>query len=52
MTITEIARKFQEAAQRVERLGLKPDKKAYHDALAMNEVAVRNLGDEIPKDHR
>jgi type I restriction enzyme R subunit len=40
-----MARKFQEAAQRGEALGLNSDEMAFYDALAMNESAVRELGD-------
>jgi type I restriction enzyme R subunit len=44
-----MARKFQEAAQRGETLGLNSDEMAFYDALAMNEAAVRNLGDATLK---
>jgi len=45
----EMARKFQEAAQRGEALGLNHDEMAFYDALATNEAAVRGLGDETLK---
>ena len=41
-----MAKKFQEAASRGEKLGLSPDEVAFYDALATNESAVRELGDE------
>jgi len=44
-----MARKFQEAAQRGEQLGLSGDEMAFYDALAMNEAAVRELGDATLK---
>jgi type I restriction enzyme R subunit len=44
-----MARKFQEAAQRGERLGLNSDEMAFYDALAINEAAVRELGDATLK---
>ncbi len=44
-----MARKFQEAAQRGEALGLNHDEMAFYDALATNEAAVRGLGDETLK---
>ena len=44
-----MARKFQEAAQRGERLGLSQSEVAFYDALATNEAAVRELGDETLK---
>ena len=47
--LIEMARKFQEAAQRGEALGLSPDEMAFYDALATNEAAVRGLGDETLK---
>lgn len=43
--LIEMARKFQEAAQRGEVLGLNHDEMAFYDALATNEAAVRDLGD-------
>lgn len=45
--LIEMAKKFQEAAQRGERLGLNQAEVAFYDALAANESAVRELGDEI-----
>jgi type I restriction enzyme R subunit len=44
-----MARKFQEAARRGETLGLNHDELAFYDALATNEAAVRELGDETLK---
>src|SRR5690606_8387863 len=47
--LIEMAKKFQEAAQRGERLGLSHSEVAFYDALATNEAAVRELGDETLK---
>jgi len=47
--LIEMAKKFQEAAQRGEALGLNHDEMAFYDALATNEPAVRGLGDETLK---
>lgn len=47
--LIEMAKKFQEAAQRGEALGLTGDELAFYDALAMNEAAVRELGDATLK---
>lgn len=44
-----MARKFQEAVQRGENLGLNTDELAFYDALANNEEALREMGDEILK---
>ena len=44
-----MAKKFQEAAQRGERLGMNADELAFYDALATNEASVRELGDEVLK---
>ena len=44
-----MAREFREAAQRGDALGLNPSELAFYDALADNESAVRELGDEILK---
>jgi type I restriction enzyme R subunit len=41
-----MAKQFREAAARGERLGLQADELAFYDALAENESAVRELGDE------
>jgi len=41
-----MAKQFQEAAARGERLGLQTDELAFYDALADNESAVRELGDD------
>ncbi|CAM8798779.1 Type I restriction enzyme endonuclease subunit [Burkholderia pseudomallei] len=47
--LIEMAKQFQEATQRGVRLGLSPDEMAFYDALATNEAAVRELGDETLK---
>lgn len=47
--LIEMARKFHAAAQRGEQLGLNGDEMAFYDALATNEAAVRDLGDETLK---
>jgi len=47
--LIEMARKFHTAAQRGEQLGLNGDEMAFYDALATNEAAVRDLGDETLK---
>ncbi|MCK6423610.1 MAG: type I restriction endonuclease subunit R [Burkholderiaceae bacterium] len=47
--LIEMARKFHEAALHGERLGLNGDEMAFYDALATNEAAVRELGDETLK---
>lgn len=44
-----MAKQFQEELARDEALGLNPDEVAFYDALANNESAVRELGDEILK---
>lgn len=44
-----MAKKFQAEAQRGMELGLSPDEMAFYDALATNETAVRELGDETLK---
>ncbi|MES0488916.1 MAG: type I restriction endonuclease subunit R [Leptospirales bacterium] len=44
-----MAKDFQEAMKRHEDLGLNLDELAFYDALANNESAVRELGDEILK---
>ncbi|BBP94893.1 DEAD/DEAH box helicase [Burkholderia sp. SFA1] len=44
-----MAKKFQAEAQRGMDLGLSPDEMAFYDALATNDAAVRELGDEILK---
>lgn len=41
-----MAKQFQEAAARGDRLGLQTDELAFYDALADNESAVRELGDD------
>ena len=47
--LIQMAKDFQEAMKRDEALGLSPDEIAFYDALANNESAVRELGDEILK---
>lgn len=47
--LIEMAKKFQEAALRGERLELNHDEIAFYDALATNEAAVRELGDATLK---
>ena len=47
--LIEMAKKFQAAAMRGEQLGLNGDEMAFYDALATNEAAVRELGDETLK---
>ncbi|WP_193759742.1 type I restriction endonuclease subunit R [Burkholderia cenocepacia] len=44
-----MAKKFQAEAQRGMELGLAPDEMAFYDALATNEAAVRDLGDDTLK---
>jgi type I restriction enzyme R subunit len=47
--LIQMARDFKAAMKRDEELGLNPDEVAFYDALANNESAVRELGDEILK---
>jgi type I restriction enzyme, R subunit len=47
--LIKMARDFKEAMKRHEDLGLNPDELAFYDALANNESAVRELGDDILK---
>ena len=47
--LIEMTRKFQEAANRGEALGLSEDEIKFYDALATNESAVRELADETLK---
>ncbi|HJH31560.1 MAG TPA: type I restriction endonuclease subunit R [Methanosarcinaceae archaeon] len=47
--LIEMAREFHEALNRNAELGLQPDELAFYDALANNESAVRELGDETLK---
>jgi type I restriction enzyme R subunit len=47
--LIEMAKKFHAAAQRGEQLGLNGDEMAFYDALATNQAAVRELGDETLK---
>ncbi|MBW4980610.1 type I restriction endonuclease subunit R [Marinobacter adhaerens] len=44
-----LAKQFQAELERDEALGLNPDEVAFYDALASNESAMRELGDEILK---
>ncbi|MEH6689528.1 MAG: type I restriction endonuclease subunit R [Halopseudomonas sabulinigri] len=44
-----LAKQFQAEMERDEALGLNPDEVAFYDALASNESAVLELGDEILK---
>jgi type I restriction enzyme, R subunit len=44
-----MAHDFREAAQRGEQLGLNESELAFYDALADNESAVRDLGDDVLK---
>ncbi|OIQ79332.1 hypothetical protein GALL_389240 [mine drainage metagenome] len=44
-----MAKQFRDAANRGEELGLNDDEIRFYDALADNESAVRELGDEILK---
>lgn len=47
--LIQMAKAFQEAIKRGAAIGLNPDELAFYDALANNEEAVRELGDEILK---
>ncbi|WP_134082584.1 type I restriction endonuclease subunit R [Thiohalophilus thiocyanatoxydans] len=47
--LIQMAKDFQEAVKRHEELGLNEDEVAFYDALANNESAVRELGDETLK---
>jgi len=47
--LIEMAKKFRAAAERGKDLGLTEDEIRFYDALADNESAVRELGDEILK---
>lgn len=47
--LIKMAKDFQAAMKRDEDLGLSPDEIAFYDALANNESALRELGDEILK---
>lgn len=44
-----MAKKFKEAVNRGDDLGLNADELAFYDALANNEESVRELGDEVLK---
>lgn len=47
--LIQMAKEFQAAMARDDALGLNPDEIAFYDALAENESAVRELGDDILK---
>ena len=47
--LIQMAKKFKEAAERGDVLGLNNDELAFYDALANNEESVRELGDETLK---
>ncbi|SDH56299.1 DUF3387 domain-containing protein [Nitrosomonas sp. Nm132] len=47
--LIQMAREFREATKRGENLGLNQSELAFYDALADNESAVRELGDDILK---
>lgn len=47
--LIEMAKEFQAEMQREASLGLNPDEIAFYDALANNESAVRELGDDTLK---
>ncbi|CAG0983287.1 Type-1 restriction enzyme R protein [Methylophilaceae bacterium] len=47
--LIQMAKDFQAALEREVALGLNPDEIAFYDALANNESAVRELGDDILK---
>ena len=47
--LIEMAKKFREAVKHGEATGLTPDELLFYDALADNESAVRELGDETLK---
>ena len=47
--LIQMAKDLQAAMKRDEELGLSPDEIAFYDALANNESALRELGDEILK---
>ena len=47
--LIQMARKFQEGADRGEALGLSEDEIKFYDASATNESAVRELADETLK---
>ena len=47
--LIQMAKDFQESMKRHEDLGLNPDEVSFYDALAKNESAVRELGDDILK---
>ena len=44
--LIEIAKDFRAAAEKGEKMGMNPDEVAFYDALANNESAIKELGDE------
>lgn len=44
--LIEIAKEYRKAAEKGEKMGLSPDEVAFYDALANNESAIKELGDE------
>lgn len=47
--LCDMAKKFKEAVNRGDELGLNEDELAFYDALANNETSVKELGDETLK---
>jgi len=47
--LCDMAKKFKEAVNRGDELGLNEDELAFYDALANNEASVKELGDETLK---
>lgn len=47
--LIELAKRMREASKRGEQLGLNDDEVAFYDALAMNESAIDDLGDDTLK---
>jgi type I restriction enzyme, R subunit len=47
--LIQMAKEFQAVLEREAALGLSPDEIAFYDALANNESAVRDLGDDVLK---
>ena len=44
--LIEIAKEYRKAAEKGDKMGLSPDEVAFYDALANNESAIKELGDE------
>ena len=44
--LINLAKEFRAAAEKGEKLGLTPDEVAFYDALAKNESAIKEMGDE------